>query len=392
MKYTGTYSCGHEGAINLFGPTKDREWKVERTFSGLCPDCFKKKQQEEREKENKISAIKSAEMELPELTGSEKQAAWANTIRLKIVEKLDQLMLAMDEVKDPLKTKNSEGELFEVEKDELSEAIDFCLVNQTTSRFWIDHKNPRSLVGDMITLYRQQKHAVPEEVQEEMEAEKEALTVKPSEPVKSGIVRIEKTEKGSLIAKYPKDDDFKEIVKSKGYIWYNGAWTKYWTEFKNLDNCAAELGNALLSNGFTVEFMNIQQRDAAISGEFTPEKKRWVNALAGSDKLLIFWREHDNEIYEAARRLPGAKWSSSHKGMLVPVEFYQEIEDFSGIYDFGFSEGAREAIEKYKKKQQGFLDASITETDTDNKISAHDRLREQLEAGGTIIEDLRDDS
>lgn len=40
--YHGTYSCGHEGRINLIGPTKDREWKKEREFSGLCPECYKK--------------------------------------------------------------------------------------------------------------------------------------------------------------------------------------------------------------------------------------------------------------------------------------------------------------------------------------------------------------
>lgn len=53
--YHGTYSCGHEGRINLIGPTKDREWKKEREFSGLCPECYKKKLEAQRKAENEAS-------------------------------------------------------------------------------------------------------------------------------------------------------------------------------------------------------------------------------------------------------------------------------------------------------------------------------------------------
>ena len=29
MKYNIEYSCGHKGTVELFGPTKDRESKIE---------------------------------------------------------------------------------------------------------------------------------------------------------------------------------------------------------------------------------------------------------------------------------------------------------------------------------------------------------------------------
>ena len=41
-KYDVTYSCGHEGTIGVFGPEKDRQWKVDRISEGLCPECAKK--------------------------------------------------------------------------------------------------------------------------------------------------------------------------------------------------------------------------------------------------------------------------------------------------------------------------------------------------------------
>lgn len=38
--YYGTYSCGHEGRVNIIGPTKDRQWKADRHFGHMCPECY----------------------------------------------------------------------------------------------------------------------------------------------------------------------------------------------------------------------------------------------------------------------------------------------------------------------------------------------------------------
>lgn len=44
MKYDVVYSCGHKGTVALFGPTKDRESKIEwYGREALCPDCYKAK-------------------------------------------------------------------------------------------------------------------------------------------------------------------------------------------------------------------------------------------------------------------------------------------------------------------------------------------------------------
>lgn len=75
MKYTVTYSCGHAGTVELFGPERDRERKLEwYRDSAVCPECYAKQQADER------AAIES-QYTLPALTGSEKQIAWAEKIR-----------------------------------------------------------------------------------------------------------------------------------------------------------------------------------------------------------------------------------------------------------------------------------------------------------------------
>lgn len=51
MKYTVTYSCGHNGPVELYGKGSERERKLEwYATSGLCPECYKQqKRKEEKE-------------------------------------------------------------------------------------------------------------------------------------------------------------------------------------------------------------------------------------------------------------------------------------------------------------------------------------------------------
>lgn len=89
-KYHGTHACGHEGVTNIVGPTKNRQWIADRHFEKLCPECWEKKLIEDRERANAEAAAKAVEMELPELTGTEKQVAWANTLRQQLIEKCEE--------------------------------------------------------------------------------------------------------------------------------------------------------------------------------------------------------------------------------------------------------------------------------------------------------------
>lgn len=54
-KYDVTYSCGHEGTVDLFGKTSERERKLAWYEStAVCPECYKKQQREKGEKEGLI--------------------------------------------------------------------------------------------------------------------------------------------------------------------------------------------------------------------------------------------------------------------------------------------------------------------------------------------------
>ena len=47
-KYDITYSCGHEGTVQLFGKNEERDRKIKYYEEfGLCPECYKKQKREE---------------------------------------------------------------------------------------------------------------------------------------------------------------------------------------------------------------------------------------------------------------------------------------------------------------------------------------------------------
>ena len=93
-KYTVTRACGHDEVVVLFGKGRDREWRLENVEpSKLCTECYQVELARQREKENQEAAEAAKEMSLPELTGSEKQVTWAETLRLTFLDKASFVLL-----------------------------------------------------------------------------------------------------------------------------------------------------------------------------------------------------------------------------------------------------------------------------------------------------------
>lgn len=92
-KATITCTCPECGATHYYtamchNRREADSWEhyhADEATTRLCPDCYAKQRAEqraeEREAENKAAADKAGEFGLPALTGSEKQVAWATTIR-----------------------------------------------------------------------------------------------------------------------------------------------------------------------------------------------------------------------------------------------------------------------------------------------------------------------
>ena len=119
--YTVNHACGHAQTVELFGKTSQRYEKIEYMERGLCPDCYREKKQQEREQENERAGKLAKNLGLSELEGSEKQIAWANTIRQKVYEDICQ----------------SEEQHPTYGYTLVAEAISL----ETSAKWWIDHRN-----------------------------------------------------------------------------------------------------------------------------------------------------------------------------------------------------------------------------------------------------------
>lgn len=385
--YYGTYSCGHEGRIDIVGPTKDRQRKADWKFSGLCPECYQKYLEEERDRKNQEAAEKSAEMELPELTGTEKQVAWANTIRIKKVDIFNEGIERISKALEERGLDRIPGESIGIR--EVSDAVDHFVREHTDAKWWIEHREDDINLKEICKAYENHLEEVANKgVIGEMKEEEKPLTASPdTDDKKDGVAKI-KYKDSTLSAEYIKNDDFIGIVKNIGYKWNGSTWEKGITEYTgSVNDQAAELGNKLLLAGFTVQFPNEESKNMAVSGEFVEENDRWIKFHIKYKNLAIFWKKKSDALYDAAKKLPGARWRDG--AMLVGIEFYREVLDFAETMGFSVSKTAQNEIEKYRRAESRF--ELVSATHVESVPTDKERIAKALKAGGSIIEDLIDE-
>lgn len=134
MAMTSIYytECGHWGRRDLSGSSRSRERYAESLGEGeLCPDCKREALLKKREAEQ-AEAVKAAEEKnWPDLLGSEKQIAWATTIRVQVVngDKDNYCFIYKDKV-------------YKLKREAVSGIVGSVLVKEKIdSRFWIDNRN-----------------------------------------------------------------------------------------------------------------------------------------------------------------------------------------------------------------------------------------------------------
>lgn len=97
-KYEITRACGHQETIQISGPVAGRDRQAEYEAGKLCYECYLAYKAKQRADESRAAAEAAKSSGLPELTGSEKQVAWAETLRAEAAQSLNvmrsQLMAA----------------------------------------------------------------------------------------------------------------------------------------------------------------------------------------------------------------------------------------------------------------------------------------------------------
>lgn len=364
MKYEVTGICGHTYTVNLIGPNKNREYRLERLKSECCPCCKEEIRKAEIERENNEAAEKSAEMELPELQGSSKQVAWANSIKIRMLNELSGLAEHVNK---------NYSEKFDQFTDEI--------INNTSAKWFIDSRDI-DLRAAFKDWYEEHKD---DDRKEEIDAETTEV-VKPENSDKPGIVEI-KTDSENITAVYVKDDDFIKICKSFEFKWTGKAWEKKISKYNGGTERAVELGYNLLKAGFVVK-ADKELAGRMVSGNFNKEQKNWVDFKGG--KIVLIWEKYSkkSDIYfSESKKLHGSRWSDGF--MTVPVDSYQEIRDFAEINGFCISYEAEEAMNAAEEMRNKIETSEISEHE-EEKVMTREEILEKKLMDDSVIPELLD--
>lgn len=358
MKYTIIRACGHEEEHYICGPVKDRRWRIERLEDTPCFECEKKERLE-------AAKQKAAEWDLPELTGTEKQIAWAMSIRDEALRK------CVRDVEEAERRRKQFGVIgaFEIAKE--TYAAVFELVNTLTeAKFWID--NRYDVISVIEKMYKNRDDICrAREIEEEAKAEAEAKseTVYPEEQQCNVVVEITATD-NEVQVRTEKDTGVIDYMHEIHAKWNSPAWVYSSPAYRgSMKDHAAEIAHNFLKKGYPVKFYDAEIKEKAVNATFEPETDRWI-ATIKDGTIGIYVRGTD--CYDEARRLPGAKYEKGW--MKVKATHYNEIEDFANLNGFKITDNAKQMLAAERDKIENAVrvqvaDIKAPETKTEEKIS-----------------------
>jgi len=154
-QYEVQFSCGHTEIVQLYGPYKARQAKIDwMRARGLCPAC----RAAERERKNQEAAAANTAAGLPPLTGTPKQVSWAESIRAEILS-------GEDEVRARIAAPNAPADQVAWAEKALER-----IRNQTSAAWWVEHRHdPRGYIPADLHLANLVQAVAKEILKEEAE-------------------------------------------------------------------------------------------------------------------------------------------------------------------------------------------------------------------------------
>lgn len=358
-KVTCTCSkCGKEIVLTkkFFKREDANNWEeyMKESNDFVCYEC---KKADEKEKMRQAMEEMEKDLELPKLEGSEKQVRWARELRYKFLRDL----------------KTYRNEMVSLED----------INSMVQAKFWIDHRNEgtydiaRNISDECKKVEYLNSDTAKEAISE--------MTMRPATQEHEGTVEIKIVE-NTVEAFFKKDEDFRKIVKSYGFVWDKDktAWIKQCNEYTGtVYDRAAELINKLINKGFAVMCSNEDVKDKAIKADFIPETHKWVKHKKTS--FVITWDRYKDDFYSKAKTLPGAEWNSSVRGMVIPNRNFREVLDFAEINHFSISKAAQQVIEVLEQCDERVV------AEAPKELEISDKLKEILTSSREVLEDLKDD-
>lgn len=337
MKYDITYACGHDGQVELFGPNKERQWKLKKHAEGLCPDCEKKRIHEE------VLRLKEEwkQTELPELQGPDMQIYKGSIVRTAQLETARQKMAETEkwisgmEESDPKKADAQHK--YELYKRALKVALE-------------EYTNAGDWAFGGISLDAAVKKTY-EKYGEHLMDSHEVLTVEPEVKKTDVIAYInERTDSGNTYTtvRSGKDAIIIDTLKGIGYTWNTlyGEWSCRVTDRDaSKVDALAYVTAKLLAAGVAVN-ADSKVIDAAVSGNYVPKALRYIwYSDVTKDYRIIF--PYGDECTSDVKKM-GARWNRDHYAYALPEGAWQKIEDLESLYNFKISRKTKAHIDELR--------------------------------------------
>lgn len=339
--------CGATYRVNLIGPHKDRQWKLDN-FDWTCDECREKA----RQAENANAAAANAEAGLPPLAGTEKMIAWAELIRKQKLTTLAEEIKKRDLATAP-------------DRERVEMAV-IKLQNKTSARWWIDNRDTSVLLMLREEYQTTDTPLPPAEQKIAEEAKIEAMseaTIRPERIITETVAEIRALDNAIEVHFPEKREDYWQLIKKQlHFTWTGSCWRRDLTIFNGMPaDRAAEVGNRLLAAGFIIRIFNSEIRTAAIAGTFTQECTRWIKGITSGTYegwFSISW-SCDEDFYKAAKAIKGSRYSKPN--VIVPPEQFEQVLDFAEMYAFQLSAVARAVADKAKAVKDAALTAKVEE-------------------------------
>ncbi len=385
-KYTVTYRCGHEREVTLFGPTRDRERKLEWMATIRCPECQKKAEGEAIQK-------REEELGLPALQGSEKQVNWAKDIRIsrinslerwgdQINDKLEDIGYRIEEAEKkemPEKAEKYKNKIAEGQKllEEVIEAME-GIHDIDKASWWIDIRDKEG--RELLEAYKAYKGIQMEKAIEE-ETKPAMIVMEPEEKKTSTVATVKAYDKEVTIQS-DRDEHIRLTIKKHGFTWDGSrtAWTKPVTEMTGpAKDLGPDTARILLEAGIPVKaYPDIMQ--AVESGSYEQETKRWImRSSKDRDKLFI-------AKVEGVKLPDGCKTTYNGDGIISPT-LWREIREFASLNGYRIT---RLADEMLQKAEAATVSVKLPDGGT-VQASADDALKAILESSRDVLDDLKEE-
>ncbi len=130
-----TRNCGHQEWVRSNAPLRERDTVTARESRKLCAECYAAQRQQEATQRAAQAQQAAQAQSLPQLTGSDKQVAWASDIRQQMLDATADLRRqAQEAVAHPERDPHGTAPVVLAVLDEI-------VSTRTEARWWIDNRN-----------------------------------------------------------------------------------------------------------------------------------------------------------------------------------------------------------------------------------------------------------